>query len=122
MSYMVGVDIGGTFTDCAVFDDQAGRFITGKAATTPQNPAEGFFNALEAAASAAGLDVRQLLSSAATLVNGTTVGTNAIVTKRGAKVGSADHRRTRRGAGDHARRRAHQGTFDRRTALYPRRP
>ncbi len=87
MSYMVGVDIGGTFTDCAVFDDQAGRFITGKAATTPQNPAEGFFNALEAAAAAAGLDVRQLLSNAATLVNGTTVGTNAIVTKRGAKVG-----------------------------------
>src|SRR5580704_2104809 len=87
MSYMVGVDIGGTFTDCAIFDDQARRFITGKAPTTPLNPAEGFFNALEAAASAAGLDVRQLLSNAATLVNGTTVGTNAIVTNRGAKVG-----------------------------------
>ena len=87
MSYMVGVDIGGTFTDCAVFDDQAGRFITGKAATTPQNPAAGFFNALEAAAAAAGLDVRRLLSGTVTLVNGTTVGTNAIVTKRGAKVG-----------------------------------
>jgi len=87
MSYMVGVDIGGTFTDCAVFDDRAGRFITGKAPTTPQNPAEGFFKALEAAASAAGIEVRQLLSNAATLVNGTTVGTNAIVTKRGAKVG-----------------------------------
>jgi N-methylhydantoinase A len=87
MSYMVGVDIGGTFTDCAVFDDRAGRFITGKAPTRPQNPAEGFFKALEAAAAAAGLDVRQLLSDATTLVNGTTVGTNAIVTKRGAKVG-----------------------------------
>jgi N-methylhydantoinase A len=87
MSYMIGIDIGGTFTDCAVFDDQAGRFITGKAATTPQNPAEGFFNALEAAASAGGLDARELLSKAVTLVNGTTVGTNAIVTKRGARVG-----------------------------------
>jgi len=87
MSYMIGIDIGGTFTDCAVFDDAAGRFITGKAATTPQNPAEGFFNALDAAASAAGLDARQLLAGAVTLVNGTTVGTNAIVTNRGAKVG-----------------------------------
>jgi N-methylhydantoinase A len=87
MSYMVGVDIGGTFTDCAVFDDEAGRFVTGKAPTTPENPAAGFFNALEAAASAMGLEVRSLLSRAATLVNGTTVGTNAIVTKRGAKVG-----------------------------------
>ncbi len=87
MSYMVGVDIGGTFTDCAVFDDRAGRFITGKAPTTPQNPAQGFFNALEAAASAAGLDLRQLLSNTVTLVNGTTVGTNAIITGRGAKVG-----------------------------------
>ncbi|HXR36394.1 MAG TPA: hydantoinase/oxoprolinase N-terminal domain-containing protein, partial [Candidatus Binataceae bacterium] len=64
MSYMIGIDIGGTFTDCAVFDDAAGRFITGKAATTPQNPAEGFFNALDAAASAAGLDARQLLAGA----------------------------------------------------------
>ncbi len=87
MSYMIGIDIGGTFTDCAVFDDAAGRFITGKAATTPQNPAEGFFNALDAAASAAGLDARQLLAGAVTLVNGTTVGTNAIVTNRGARVG-----------------------------------
>ncbi|HEV3112849.1 MAG TPA: hydantoinase/oxoprolinase family protein [Candidatus Binataceae bacterium] len=87
MSYMVGVDIGGTFTDCAVFDEGAGRFITGKAPTTPQNPAEGFFNALEAAAAAGGLDVRRLLTDTVTLVNGTTVGTNAIVTKRGAKVG-----------------------------------
>ncbi len=87
MSYMVGVDIGGTFTDCAIFDDRAGRFITGKAATTPQNPAEGFFKALEAAASAASLDPRDVLASAAALVNGTTVGTNAIITRRGAKVG-----------------------------------
>jgi predicted NBD/HSP70 family sugar kinase len=64
MSYMVGVDIGGTFTDCAVNDDEAGRFVTGKAPTTPANPAEGFFNGLDAAASAAGLDARQLLSKA----------------------------------------------------------
>jgi N-methylhydantoinase A len=87
MSYMVGVDIGGTCTDCAVYNHEAGRFVTGKAPTTPANPAKGFFNALDAAASAAGLDARQLLSKAVTLVNGTTVGTNAIVTKRGAKVG-----------------------------------
>jgi len=46
MNYIVGVDIGGTFTDCAVFDPSKGSFTTAKAATTPANPAEGFFAAL----------------------------------------------------------------------------
>ena len=35
MNYIVGVDIGGTFTDCAVFDPSNGSFTTAKAATTP---------------------------------------------------------------------------------------
>src|SRR5579862_9908087 len=41
MNYIVGVDIGGTFTDCAVFNPASGSFTTAKAATTPSNPAEG---------------------------------------------------------------------------------
>ncbi len=87
MKYIVGVDIGGTFTDCAVFDSSKGSFTTAKAPTTPSNPAQGFFDALENAASALGLDSRNFLSQTRILVNATTTATNAIVTKRGAKLG-----------------------------------
>src|SRR5271166_3824141 len=87
MSYIVGVDIGGTFTDCAVFDSDRGSFTTAKAPTTPLNPAGGLFAAVETAAAGLGLSLRDLLSRTSILVNGTTAGTNAIVTKRGARVG-----------------------------------
>src|SRR5579885_1467965 len=87
MKYIVGVDIGGTFTDCAVFDAAKGSFTTAKAATTPANPAEGFFNALLNAAAELGLDSREFLGQIRILVNATTTATNAIVTKRGARLG-----------------------------------
>ncbi|HZY59159.1 MAG TPA: hydantoinase/oxoprolinase family protein [Candidatus Binataceae bacterium] len=87
MAYIVGVDIGGTFTDCAVFDSDTGSFTTAKAPTTPRNPAQGFFDAIEVAAKAAGIGLEDYLRRTSILVNGTTVGTNAIVTRRGAKVG-----------------------------------
>jgi N-methylhydantoinase A len=87
MNYIVGVDIGGTFTDCAVFDPAKGSFTTAKAATTPSNPAQGFFDALESAAAGLGLTSREFLSQTRILVNATTTATNAIVTKRGAKLG-----------------------------------
>jgi N-methylhydantoinase A len=87
MSYVVGVDIGGTFTDCAVFDSERGSFTTAKAPTTPLNPADGLFAALDTAAAGLGLTLRDLLSRTSILVNGTTAGTNAIVTRRGSRVG-----------------------------------
>ena len=87
MKYIVGVDIGGTFTDCAVFDPSTGSFTTAKAATTPSNPAEGFFAAVESAAAGLNLTPREFLSQTRILVNATTTGTNAIVTRRGARVG-----------------------------------
>jgi N-methylhydantoinase A len=87
MKYIVGVDIGGTFTDCAVFDPSKGSFTTAKAATTPANPAEGFFAAIESAAAGLKLTPREFLSQTRFLVNASTTGTNAIVTRRGARVG-----------------------------------
>jgi N-methylhydantoinase A len=87
MKYIVGVDIGGTFTDCAVFDAAKGSFTTAKAATTPANPAQGFFNALENAAAELALPSREFLGQTRILVNATTTATNAIVTKRGARLG-----------------------------------
>ena len=47
--YMIGVDIGGTFTDCVVMDAQ-GHIVTGKSPTTPDDRSRGFFDSIERAA------------------------------------------------------------------------
>ncbi|HVH73992.1 MAG TPA: hydantoinase/oxoprolinase family protein [Stellaceae bacterium] len=85
-SYLVGVDIGGTFTDCVVIDGEGG-LVTAKAPSTPGDFAAGVIEALAAAAAELGTDLDGLLGQTALLSHGTTVGTNAIVQERGAKVG-----------------------------------
>jgi N-methylhydantoinase A len=74
----IGVDIGGTFTDI-VSAGAAGELRVDKVLTTPDDPAEGFLEGLAAVAPPAGerLDV----------VHGTTVGTNAILERKGAATG-----------------------------------
>ena len=84
--YLCGLDIGGTFTDCVIVDDH-GRVVSTKAPSTPGDFAEGLMNALQAAARKCGRPVSALLSETALVSHGTTVGTNAIVQKRGARVG-----------------------------------
>jgi N-methylhydantoinase A len=84
--YAVGVDIGGTFTDCVVMDDE-GRIATGKAPTTPDDRSRGFFDSIERAAEAMETDLASVLTRCRRLVHGTTTGTNAIVERRGARVG-----------------------------------
>jgi N-methylhydantoinase A len=84
--YAIGVDIGGTFTDCVLLGPD-GSLIGAKAPTTPHDRSEGFFAAIARAAEKAGLSERDLLSGASRLVHGTTTGTNAIVSRAGAKVG-----------------------------------
>jgi N-methylhydantoinase A len=81
-----GIDIGGTFTDCAVVDE-SGSIVTSKVPSTPANPAEAFVSALESAAKAMGTDLQQLLARSEQVMHGTTVGTNAVVQRRGARVG-----------------------------------
>jgi N-methylhydantoinase A len=83
---MVGVDIGGTFTDCVVMDG-AGAITTGKALTTPADRSQGFFDSIERAAAGLEMDLGTLLGRCRRLVHGTTTGTNAIVERRGANVG-----------------------------------
>lgn len=85
-SFLCGLDIGGTFTDCVLIDDSGGLTIA-KAPSTPHNFAEGVLNAVSRAASKIGLELPQLLNSITVLAHGTTVGTNAIIQRRGAKVG-----------------------------------
>ena len=86
MSYLVGIDIGGTFTDCAIVD-RAGKLLTTKVPSTPADFSRGMLDALGAGAQALGLKLERFCRDIAFLSHGTTVGTNTIIQKRGAKVG-----------------------------------
>ena len=86
MAYLVGIDIGGTFTDCAIVD-RAGKLLTTKVPSTPEDFSRGMLNALGAGAQALGLGLEPFCRDIAFLSHGTTVGTNTIIQKRGAKVG-----------------------------------
>ena len=84
--YLVGVDIGGTFTDCAVLDPQGGITAT-KSPSTPGNFAQGMIDALAVAAQRLDLDFETFCANIRVLTHGTTVGTNALIQRKGAKVG-----------------------------------
>ena len=86
VSYLVGIDIGGTFTDCAIVD-RAGKLLTTKVPSTPPDFARGMMDALGAGADALGISLDRFCRDNAFLSHGTTVGTNTIIQKRGAKVG-----------------------------------
>ena len=85
-SYLCGLDIGGTFTDCVLIDD-SGALTIAKAPSTPDNFAEGVMEAVNRAAVKIGLELPDLLESIVVLAHGTTVGTNAVIQRHGAKVG-----------------------------------
>jgi N-methylhydantoinase A len=84
--YAVGVDIGGTFTDCAIVGPD-GSVRTGKVPTRPDDRARSFFDAISEAAAKFELPLEELLTRCDRLVHGTTTGTNALITRSGARVG-----------------------------------
>ena len=84
--YLVGVDIGGTFTDCVVLDGK-GRITATKSPSTPGDFAEGMLAALGVAAERLGLSFEDFCSRIGMLTHGTTVGTNALIQRKGAKIG-----------------------------------
>ncbi|MEO7404937.1 MAG: hydantoinase/oxoprolinase family protein [Burkholderiales bacterium] len=84
--YLVGVDIGGTFTDCVVLDKN-GNMIATKASSTPGNFAEGMLNAMRVASERLELPFERFCEQIKVLTHGTTVGTNALIQRKGAKVG-----------------------------------
>src|SRR5687767_2391923 len=86
MGYLVGIDIGGTFTDCAIVD-RAGKLLTTKVPSTPQDFSRGMMDALDTGARALGFSLGDFCRDIAFLSHGTTVGTNTIIQKKGAKVG-----------------------------------
>ena len=82
MPWMIGVDVGGTFTDFFAFDDTADRIVLHKVASTPANPAHAVIAGLRELSARHGID----LAAVTRLSHGTTVATNALIQRRGGKV------------------------------------
>ena len=82
--WRITVDTGGTFTDVVVADD-VGRFVIGKALTTPERIYVGLKAALKSAAESLRLELAEVLSRSDIFIYGTTRATNAIVTGNIAK-------------------------------------
>jgi N-methylhydantoinase A len=96
MSYVLGVDIGGTFTDCVVVDEDGGVSL-GKALSTPDDFAIGAVDAVRDAARNIGLrDEGELIRSARFFFHACTIGDNTLITRSGAKTALV----TTRGFGD----------------------
>jgi len=81
----VAIDVGGTFTDCLVLDQQ-GRLREFKALTTPQDPSRGLMECLEKAARAEQKSLPEFARTLEYIIHGTTLATNALLTGRGAKI------------------------------------
>ncbi len=75
----IAVDIGGTFTDIVL--ERGGQRWTGKVLTTPQRPAEGFMTAIRHILADTGLAPGEI----AGIIHGTTLGTNALIERKGAR-------------------------------------
>lgn len=84
--YIIGIDTGGTFTDVVVLS-QTGEVWTAKAATTPDDFSRGVMDALNEAAGVVNTDRTVLLNRAVLFKHGSTVATNALITRSGVKVG-----------------------------------
>jgi len=76
---VIGVDVGGTFTDVFVLDETAGSIATGKVPSTRGDQSKGFIEGISSRVDNFG-DI-------ATVVHGTTVGTNALLERKGARTG-----------------------------------
>jgi N-methylhydantoinase A len=86
MKYKIGIDVGGTFTDFLLMDERGDSWIY-KKPSTPQDPSIGVLEGLGAMAVDKGLKLRGFIQEVGTIVHGTTVTTNAILTGTGAKTG-----------------------------------
>ena len=85
-TYRIGVDTGGTFTDCIVVDDD-GSITAAKAASTPLDFSLGVMESVARAAKQLGLTTERLLADTSRFGHGTTVATNALLTLTGSVTG-----------------------------------
>jgi N-methylhydantoinase A len=81
--YRIGVDVGGTFTDFTLLDETSGQIDFYKTPSTPHDPSEAIENGLRGMLDALGLDPADV----SYLGHGTTVATNIVIERRGARTG-----------------------------------
>ncbi len=86
MNFRVGVDTGGTFTDCVVIDDKGG-IHTFKELSTPKDPSIGLYNVIRKAADFFNKELSSFLQDLDFFAHGTTVATNTLLTHTGAVTG-----------------------------------
>src|SRR6201993_4078934 len=79
MAYVIGVDVGGTFTD-AVLDDDAGTVLAAKSPSTPPDYSRGVLDVLELLAEQLGSSLPDMLARTHHVAHGTTSSLNALVT------------------------------------------
>lgn len=83
MTYRLGVDVGGTFTDILLIDEDSGATFRAKTSSTPEDQSVGVLRGIDQACAAAGIE----RTSVGDVFHGTTVATNAILEGKGARVG-----------------------------------
>ena len=81
--FRLGVDVGGTFTDFALINDSSGKVVTHKQLTTPHDPSECVIDGLDRLLG----DQQIQVSDLAAIVHGTTLITNAVIERKGARTG-----------------------------------
>ena len=83
MSYRLGVDVGGTFTDFLLIDEKTGSTFTAKVPSTPEDSSIGVLNGVSKICDQSGINPKDINL----VMHGTTVATNAVLTGNGATVG-----------------------------------
>ncbi|MEQ3551736.1 hydantoinase/oxoprolinase family protein [Pseudonocardia nematodicida] len=86
MAYVIGVDVGGTFTD-AVLDDDAGTVLAAKSPSTPPDYSRGVMDVLQLLAEQLGRPLPEMLADTHHIAHGTTSSLNALVTRNVPPVG-----------------------------------
>ena len=83
MTYRLGVDVGGTFTDLLLVDESSGHTYMAKVPSTPEDSSIGVLNGIDRICEESDIDPKQVHQ----VMHGTTVATNAVLTGKGAKCG-----------------------------------
>ena len=83
MTFRLGVDVGGTFTDLLLVDEASGHTYMAKVPSTPEDSSIGVLNGIDRICDESDIDAAQVNQ----VMHGTTVATNAVLTRKGASVG-----------------------------------
>lgn len=83
MTFRLGVDVGGTFTDLLLVDESSGQTYMAKVPSTPEDSSLGVLNGIDRICDESDIDTGEVSQ----VMHGTTVATNAVLTRKGAKVG-----------------------------------